>query len=655
MRAWSGVRALLSLGVLAAGTCGADRATDGSTRDDERLPVSRYERAEAFLPDNLGKLVKGEFVSPNWREDGSAFWFEAEDADGFHYVLIDPDRNLRRPLIDRTAVRAHFSESAGEPPGTIRLANLAYDFETEEVSFDFADQHWSYDPKAKTFAEKEAPPEEPPGLSPDGRWRVFVREHDLHIEEVSSGNVRRLTTDGSVLRPYARPIVNLRRMVDEQTPSHETDPDVAWSPDSRRFASYRMNLEGARRLNVVQSTPPDGAPPVAYDYVYPLAGDEIVPTAEAFVIEAVSGVRTAIDLPAQEILYYYGPSFEWTGDGEEVVQVVPARGYQALRLYATEAATGETRVLTENVSATFVDYYDHAWSHLEETGTFFWLSEISGWHHAYLVERNGERRTVTSGDWRVQYLAGTDSSEDTLFVVGNGREPDRDPYLRHLYRVSRHGGEPVLLTPEPLDHAVSVSPDGRYFVDNMSLIDRSTRSVLRRAQDGTIVMELQQADVSALDATGYRRPEPFRTVAADGKTLIYGAIYRPSDFDPAKRYPIIENIYTGPHYVMTPKSFTAGLTGRNAASIAELGFVVVLIDGRGTSGRSRAFLEPAYRNLHGVGLDDHMAGIHAIAERYPYMDRSRVGIYGFSAGGYDVVRAMTRHPDFYKAGRLSLG
>lgn len=643
----------LAVAALFAVSACAPRADDRQARErDASLPVAVYERAEAFLPENLGRLVRGERLTPRWRDDGALFWFEADTADGRRFVLADPDRGENRALFDREALAAQLTEATGETvdAADLPLRSIDYDFETETLSFRFGGQYWSF--ARDSLRQAETPVA---GLSPDGRRRVFARDHDLYLEDMASGDIRRLTTDGSAQRPYARPLVNPRRMVEAASATPELDADIEWSPDSRRFASYRMNLEGARTLSLVESTPPDGAPPIAYEYIYPLTGDNTVPTAQSFVFDAESGARVAVGLPPQEILYYYGPSFVWTGDSEEVAQVIPARGYGALRLHAIDAASGSARVLTETSSDTFVDYYDHAWAYLDRSDAYFWLSEATGWHHGYLVDRGGGRRALTRGEWRVHYLAGATLDEDSLFLVASGREPDRDPYLRHLYRVDRDGGEPLLLTPEALDHDVSVSPDGRYFVDNMSLIDQPTRSVLRSALDGEIVMELQTADTSALDELDYRYPEAFETVAADGQTPIYGAIYRPSDFDPSRRYAVVEHIYTGPHYVMTPKSFAAGLTGRNAASIAELGFIVVLIDGRGSSGRSRDFLAHAYRNLHEVGLDDHVAGIRALAERYPYMDLSRVGIYGFSAGGYDVVRAMTRRPDFYTAGVSASG
>ncbi|MGH7025794.1 prolyl oligopeptidase family serine peptidase [Brevundimonas sp.] len=491
--------------------------------------------------------------------------------------------------------------------------------------------------------------------SPDGRWRAEVRDGDLIIVSTADGAERRLTQDGAA-SPYATPLINLKDMAAQGTSQPAARPAIRWSPDSRFIATYRIDRDHARRLSLVQSSPKDGGPPRVLDYLYPLTGDTETPTAEGVFFEVESGRRIPMATPARPVLYYGGPWYEWSADSRAVFERAPARGYGALQLNRIEAATGEARLLTEDRSDTYVDFYGHFWTYDDKSNTHFWTADPDGYAHVYAVDATtGARRQLTSGDWRARSVAGVDHQAKRVLIVGSGRETGRDPYLRHLYSAPSAGGQPRLLTPEALDHDVSVSPDGRYFVDNMSTIDQPTRSVLRRSSDGRIVMELGRADVGAYLAAGYRLPEPFQTVAADGVTPLYGAVFKPADFDPAQRYPIIEDIYTGPHYVMTPKSFEAAMIGRNANSVAQLGVIAVTIDGRGTWGRSRAFQQPAYKNLHAVGLEDHIAGIRAVAARNPWMDPERVGIYGFSAGGYDVVRAMTRHPEFYKVGVTASG
>jgi len=619
------------------------------------MSPSVYARAEAVLPQHVDELIYGLSVRPQWIGDGAEFWFERRTAQGRDYVLVDPTSGQTRPLFDHDALTAALAAASGKPLARkdLQLKGLKLDAKTRRLEFSHDGRNWRF---ALATGAVEAVAEAAKGVvSPDGRWRAEVRDGDLVIVATADGAERQLTQDGAA-SPYATPLINLKTMVGQGVPQPAMSPEVQWSPDSRYIATYRIDRDHARRLSLVQSAPRDGGPPRVFDYLYPLTGDAETPMVEGLFFEVESGRRIPMQTPPRPVLYYGGPDYEWSADSRAVFERTPTRGYDALQLNRIEAATGQVRLLTEDRSDTYVDYYGHHWSYDDKSNTHYWTADPEGFAHVYAIDaESGARRQITSGDWRARSVAGEDHRAKRILVVGSGREAGRDPYLRHLYSAPSAGGQPRLLTPEALDHDVSVSPDGRFFVDNMSAIDHPTRSVLRRASDGRIVMELGRADVSAYLAAGYRLPEPFQTVAADGVTPIYGALFKPADFDASKRYPIIEDIYTGPHYVMTPKSFEAAMTGRNANSIAQLGAIAVTIDGRGTWGRSRAFQQPAYKNLHAVGLEDHIAGIRAVAARNPWMDPERVGIYGFSAGGYDVVRAMTRHPEFYKVGVSASG
>ena len=284
-----------------------------------------------------------------------------------------------------------------------------------------------------------------------------------------------------------------------------------------------------------------------------------------------------------------------------------------------------------------------------------WASERDGWMHLYLYDgKTGTlKNQITSGAWVVRGIRHVDEDNRVLYFTAGGREAGRDPYLEHLYRVNLDGGGLRLLTPEDANHSIAFSPDGQYFVDTYSRVDHAPISVLRRASDGRTVRDLEQTNIDRLLATGWKWPEPFAAKARDGATDIYGIIWRPSTFDPSMRYPVVEQIYTGPHGFFVPKTFSAY---RNTAqSIAELGFVVIQVDGLGTARRSREFHLFSYRNLGDGGIPDHIAAMRQMAQQYPYMDLTRVGIYGHSAGGYDATRAILMHPDFYKVAVSSAG
>src|SRR5262249_23160802 len=296
-----------------------------------------------------------------------------------------------------------------------------------------------------------------------------------------------------------------------------------------------------------------------------------------------------------------------------------------------DAATGAVRVLVEERSETFVDPGMTYFRMLEESPEIVWSSERDGWCHLYLYdEKTGRvRQQLTKGPWVVRSILRVDDEAHRVYFTASGREAGRDPYLEHVYRVSLDGKDLRLLTSEDADHAASFSPSGEYFTDSYSRVNTAPVSVLRRADDGGVTMDFERGSVES----GWPLPEPFRVQAADGKTDIYGVQFRPSNFNASKKYPVIEDIYTGPQAIHTPKTFRARSLDQ---ATAELGFVVVVIDGRGMAKRSKAFHDYCYKNLgNDTGIADHIAGLQQLAQRYPYIDLNRVGVFGHSAGGYD--------------------
>lgn len=634
-------------------------AVAGPALGAEPTARARYTLAEALAPQNIRKLVPQLSVEPNWIGKGHDFWYVRETADGRDYLRVDGMTGASRPLFDHERLAADLAAAgAAATARDLSLREAELDEAGGALSFGVGKARYRLDLATGKLTPTDAPARDR-SLSPDGRWRVSVRDWDLYLTDTRTGESRRLTDDGAPDQPYARPVVNLKVMVAKGSDRPALEPDVAWSPDSRRFATYRLDLRRGRKLGLVQSTPPGGAPPKLFVYDYPLTGDAETPLARPMVFEAGTGRRVDLKTPPEPILYYYGPEFTWSKKTGEVLLQRTSRGYQAIDIDSFDPQTGVGRTVAQERDPRFIDAYTFDWSYVDPRDAVILLSERSGWAHLWLADGKGGVRALTRGDWRVHKLEHASGETGRVLFSAGGGEGSPDPYLRRLYRTDLKGAAPRLLTPEPLDHAVSVSPDGTVFVDNMSRVDEPTRSVLRSARDGRILAELGRADVSRLLALGFRMPERFHTTAADGKTPIFGVLYRPAGFSaesaPTASLPVIDNIYTGPHYVMAPTSFAAALTGRNAVSVAQIGAAVINVDGRGTNKRSRAFTAQAYQNLGEVGLDDHVKAIRDLAERYPYLDAGRVGVYGFSAGGYDVVRAMTRRPDVYKVGVSASG
>ncbi|MDH4044841.1 MAG: S9 family peptidase [Gemmatimonadota bacterium] len=616
-----------------------------------------YERAEQFLAPRVDSLVLNERVRPNWLGTSDRFWYVRALPDGREVVLVDPATAHRGPAFDHERLATALAEVLDHPVDARHLPidrlHLSATGDTLTVEVDRA--RWQCYLAAYRCA-RHAVDEPPEGISPDGKWVAFVRDFDLFVRSTESGREIRLTHDGERDRAYATTIPSPTLMVRQQTDEPTTDPLVFWAPDSRHLATYRIDARGAGTLSMVQHAPPDRVRPRYYNYRYPLPEDSVLPTGDLYLFAVDAWTPTRVPIAPVVMQYYNSPARpRWAEDGSHLTLVVTDRGYTRRQVLEIDAASGSSRTVIDELGDPYVDVYGGTILEALDGGTVLWGSERDGWSHLYLYNgtTGAVERQLTRGNWVVRDVVHADKSTGTILFVAAGRETGRDPYLRHLYRTDLTGRSVRLLTPEDADHEVVVSPSGTYALDTYSRPQVEPVTVLRRTSDGAVVMDLERADVSGLLATGWRRSEPFAAKARDGTTDIYGLIWWPSTFDSTKRYPIVEQIYTGPHSFFVPKTF--GAYRSTAQSIAELGFVVVQIDGLGTSGRGKAFHLYSWKNLGDGGLDDHIAALRQLAERRSYLDLSRVGIFGHSAGGYDAAHAMLTHPEFYKVGVSSAG
>jgi len=616
-----------------------------------------YERAERFLGAHLDSLVLNERVRPNWIGASDRFWYVRDLTDGREVVLVDPAVPQSGPAFDHARLAAALSDVLDRPVDAQHLPidRLALSVNADTVTLEIDRGVWQCDLARYACARQERP-ERQEGSSPDGKWVAFVRDFDLYVRSVESGREIRLTADGERGRAYATPVPSPTLMVRERTETPTMDPLVFWSPDSRRLATYRIDTRGAGTLSMVQHAPPDRVRPRHYTYYYPLPEDSVLPTGDLYLFAVDDWKPLRVPIAPVVMQYYNAPARpRWSETGTSLSLLVTDRGYMRRQVLEIDAATATPRVVLEEVGDPYVDVYGGTILRFLEGGDVIWGSERDGWTHLYRFARAGGAapRQLTPGRWVVRDLLHVDEGTGTVLFVAAGREPGRDPYLRHLYRTDLSGAAPRLLTPEDADHEVTVSPTGNYVVDTYSRPHLEPVSVLRRAATGAVVLELERADVSRLLATGWRRPEPFQATARDDSTDIYGLVWWPSTLDTTTSYPVIEQIYTGPHGFFVPKTFSAYRS--TAQSIAELGFVVVQVDGLGTNGRGKAFHRHSWQNLGDGGLPDHIAALRQLAARYPFLDLTRVGIFGHSAGGYDAAHAMLTHPEFYKVAVSSAG
>jgi dipeptidyl aminopeptidase/acylaminoacyl peptidase len=480
-------------------------------------------------------------------------------------------------------------------------------------------------------APVEAPdvPGKPKGVaSPDGRRVAFIKDHNIALRDARSHAETALSHDGTAGDSYA-------------------EADLHWSPDSTRLVAHRTKKGDDRKVYLIESSPHDQLQPKldSYDYLKP--GDRI-PIQKPHLFD----VATRTSIPVSDALFPQPWSLSephWSADSKRFTFLYNQRGHQVLRVVSVDGTTGETRALVDEQSKTFIDYSGKLFLRpLPDTHEILWMSERDGYNHLYLYDADtgAVKNQITHGEWVVRSVEWVDEKLRQIWFYAGGVRERQDPYYIHLCRVGFDGTGLTVLTEGDGTHMIDFSPDRRFFVDTWSRVDQPPVTELRRASDGKLVRELERADAHRLLEGGWTVPERFVAKGRDGQTDIYGIIIRPSHFDPTRTYPVIEDIYAGPTAAFVPKAF--GLEEEQHA-LADRGFILVQIDGMGTSFRSRAFHDVAWKNLGDSGFPDRIAWMKAAAAKHPEMDLTRVGIYGGSAGGQSALRALLSHGDFYKA------
>ncbi|MET0551186.1 MAG: DPP IV N-terminal domain-containing protein, partial [Xanthomonas sp.] len=453
------------------------------------------------------------------------------------------------------------------------------------------------------------------------------------------------------------------RLADDGRSDDFYDPEtIAWSPDSQRLALYRVRPGFARRVTRVEAAPPGGGQPLVRTQLYPKPGDAVdIERPVLFDLGALARGGTPKRLAIDDALFanpYQLSPIQWRRDSASFVFDDVQRGFQRMRAIAVDAATGKAHVAVDEDATTFV-YADRSYHHdVDGLGQeILWISERDGWRHLYLFDgASGRIKTqITKGAWIVRDVLRVDDAQRRIWFTASGMDAGKDPYYRQLFAVDFDGGHLTRLTEVDADHDVAIADDGRHYVDVYSRPDMAPVMELH-AIDGRLLQVVERGDIRKLQAAGWRPPQTFVAKGRDGKTDIWGMVVRPRDYDPAKTYPVVENIYAGPHDSFVPKTFwpfgyhSGGDKQIGMQAQADLGFIVVMIDGMGTANRSKAFHDVAWKNLGDSGFPDRIAWHRALAAQDPSYDIGRVGIYGASAGGQSTLGALERHPDFYKVG-----
>lgn len=651
-------------------------AVQAATPEHDRqitLTDEDYALAVKFNPVDLASLVRNAQVRPNWMQEENRFWYSSDTDNGPVIILVDAATGARSPAYDlaRMATALGAVTGADATGATARPTALTTVEGRLEVEFDIGQQVIQC--VAETYICRVVDTLRPsPDMlfSPDGTKAAFVRDHNLWVRNIANGDETRLTTDGSQYRAYASPTDRSQLDPVRGIDGRPAPPvDTHWSPDGRWLITRQIDETEVAVYPFFEPVPADGSfRPKVHELRIPLLGDVNLRKIDDYVIDVETGTKTTLKLPAGfdlESFVYSNQPFDWSDDSTTAVLYASSVDAQLGRLLEVDMKTGDTRTILEEKapgSRVFLSssFRVPAAVHVSDEEVI-WYSERSGWGHLYLYDRSSGEviRQLTEGDWAVYSLIHVDMDQRSLLIVGMGREEGTDPYHRYIYRVSLDGGEPVLLTPEPANHLVaseSVSPDGDYFVDNYSTVSMPPNSVLRSVWEPERQFTLEQADASALYALGWKAPERLRVKAADGKTDLYAVVFQADDrFHRYGKLPVVENNYLNSIAATAPRDFMNAVGRAHMAALAQLGFHTIIVDGRGTPERSRAFREAGYPEYRDLQVEDHVTALHQIGALYPDMDMDRIGVYGHSNGGAGAARLILRRPDIYKVAVASAG
>ncbi len=638
------------------------------------ITADDYARAEKFMNYNTNPLVLRAGMRPTWLADGR-FWYRVTTENGGEFILVDPARGTRGPAFDHAKLAAALSTAAGAKYEAFKLPFQQVDFAADgkTIAFSIERRRFSCDVQGNQCSvagnggglEGNGRGGQRGGLglpsmatSPDGKRIAFIRDYNLWVRDAATGKETQLTADGVKDFGYATNNAGWTK---------SDAPVVAWSPDSKKIATFQHDGRGVGEMYLVNT---QVGHPKLEAWKYPLPGDDKIFMIERVVIHLGGDVDAAkvvrMKMPADPhrstlcdhvVCGGVWADVQWSSDSAQLAFVSSSRDHKEAKLRVTDAATGAVRDVLEEKVATFFESGNGRvnWRFLPASNEVIWFSQRDNWGQLYLYDlQTGKLKSrITTGEGNVTQLLRVDEQNRLLYFLGVGKEKGRDPYFRHLYRISFDGKGLKLLSPEDGDHDIALSPSGQYFTDSFSKPDVPPIAIVRDA-DGKLIVTLEKADLSRLTATGWKPPQPITVKARDGMTDLYGLMYKPTNLDPNKKYPIINHIYPGPQTgSVAGRSFNAGRA--DAQAIAELGFIVVEIDGMGTPWRSKKFHEGYYGNMGDNTIPDQVTGMKQLAKIYAWIDIDRAGIYGHSGGGNATAAAMFHYPDFFKVGVAQAG
>jgi dipeptidyl aminopeptidase/acylaminoacyl peptidase len=632
------------------------------------LSTKDYEHAETLLNYNIDPLIDHGSVHPNWLP-GDSFWYRDLNAGGSEFIFVDALKGTRSAAFDQQKLASALSSATGKKydPSMLPFQSFSYSADGRSIIFQADDKQWKCDLQNYhcTVDTARIPEGAGPGrrqfrggggievLSPDGKHAAFIRDNNLWLRDVKTNRRTQLTTDGIKDFGYA---------TDNAGWKSSDRAILQWSPDSRKIATFKQDQRNASDMYLVTT---NVGKPTLKSWKYPLPGDKDIITIQRVIINVDTPKVIVLQIPPDPHRASLSDDIassgtfddvDWNEDSSQLAFVSTSRDHKQEKVRIADAATGAVREVFEETVPT---QYESGWGainwrYLHKSNEIIWFSERDNWGHLYLYDAlTGKlKNQVTKGEWVVTRLLKVDEKKRVLYFMAGGLEPE-NPYFGQLCKIGFNGKHFAIVTPESGNHTITLSPSKDYFIDSYSKPDVPPVTVFR-TMDGKVISTLEKTDISRLTASGWRPVTPITLMAHDGKTDIYGLMFSPVNIDPNKKYPIIDHIYPGPQGGSVGSWSFAASRG-DCQALAELGFIVIEIEGTSNPLRSKSFHDMSYGNMAENTLPDQVTGIRQLAQKYAYIDTTRIGIYGHSGGGFATAAAMFRYPDFFKVGIAESG
>ena len=614
-------------------------------------PISQadYARAVNFLWENVNnKKAYNLSLVPNWHADSTGCWFVHYVAGEKKYdnIILKPFK--RKPLFDHAKLAFKLTEALKETidAKALPLENMKY-IKPSLLELSVKGKRFAWNDATGDLTQKlEKEPEPNPleSKSPDGKWIAYAENYNLYIKSTTDGTVKQLSAKGVKYYEYAS-YYGWSDIIEGENGERPKRFTANWSPDSKYIQTSICDLRFGRKMYLLDWSVDTLYRARLLSYYRGSPGDTTVVYLVPIVFDITTGSETGLQIP--RVAHESGYGFQWLKQPGTGLLRYNERGFQKGHLIKVDLANQMQQTLfTESFDyPTNVDGFSYFLSEREDKVVI--TSERSGWKQLYLIDlKTNALKPLTTGTFFVNYVLDILEKDRLVYFVASGLEPGRNLYEQYLYSISLDGKRLKLVTTEPGNHEITLSPNRQFIIDVYSTPEQRAKSWLRDLQSGKVIQELSKADISGLMNMKWSEPLPFTALGKDGRSIVYGLLWKPTNFDASKKYPIIDNSYTGPHGQIVPRTFSRGISSGNQ-SLAELGFIVMMVDGLGTAGRSKEFHDHSYKRM-GYNLEDHVRAIQQLSNQYSWIDTTRVGIFGHSAGGYDAGHAMLQYPDFYK-------